>query len=101
MVIIDPSELVGRTFLVDKDDGQRHWARIVEALEDHGAKVDGNNYRFRCSLNNDEYEELLTYNQVMDHIENEEGQEILWKFKRIYGHQGPLRPTDPNYKGSS
>ena len=24
----------------------------------------------------------------------------VWKFKRIVGHEGPFRPTDPEYKGS-
>ncbi len=36
MTFVDSSELVGRTFLVDeREDGQRHRARIMEAVEDH------------------------------------------------------------------
>ena len=85
MAIVEPSELVGRTFLVDKEDGQRHRARIVEAVKEHNDKTSDGLLRFRCSLNNDDYEELFTYHQVMDHLEKEEGQKILWKFKRIVG----------------
>ena len=99
--MIDPHELVGRNFLVDKEDGQRHRARIVEAVKEHEDRVDDNNTSFKCSLNNDEHEELFSYNQVMDFIEKEEGKEILWKFKRIVGHQGPLSSNHPDYKGSA
>jgi hypothetical protein len=31
--------------------------------------------------------------------EDQEGQK-LWKFRRVVGHQGPLKPGDPRYKGS-
>jgi len=35
-----PSDLVGRTFLLDpQEDGQRFRARIFETLEDHDAKL--------------------------------------------------------------
>ena len=101
MPITDPDESVGRTFLVDKGDGQRHRARIVEAIVNHSAKTEENALKFKVSLNNDAHEKLLTYHQVMDHLAKEEGQEILWKFKRIVAHEGPLHPNHPNYKGSS
>ena len=100
MPIVDPAELIGRTFLVDKDDGNRHRARIVEAIRDHSTKVKENVLKFKVSMNNDAYEELLTYHEVMDHIAKEEGQEILWKFKQIVAHEGPLHSNHPNYKGS-
>jgi len=25
---------------------------------------------------------------------------MIWKFRRITAHEGPLKPTDPTYKGS-
>ena len=100
MPIADPSELIGRSFLVEKDDGQRHRARIVEAIIDHSARTEDNALKFKVSMNNDEYEELLTYHEVMDFIAREEGQEILWQFKKITAHEGPLLSSHPNYKGS-
>lgn len=45
---------------------------------------------------NDEYEELLSYDQVLQYItshENDNG-EIIWKFRRITAHEGPLKPHD-------
>ena len=41
------------------------------------------------------------YNEILDHILQENSEEaIYWKFERIIAHQGPLLPTDPDYKGS-
>ena len=41
----------------------------------------------------------------MDHVEaaaNEDNEisDDLFKFRALIGHQGPLKPTDPNWKGS-
>ena len=100
-----PSDLVGRTFLMDEqEDGQRFRARIVEAIEQHEKdfQADEDFRKFRVSINDDEYEELLTYDQVLQYItsrENDEG-EIIWKFRKITAHEGPLRPGDPTYNGS-
>ena len=50
------------------------------------------------------YEEVLSYNEILDYINKEEGEDgeqaIVWKFKRIAAHQGPLRKGDPGYNGS-
>jgi hypothetical protein len=40
MVIVDPQELLGRTFLMDtQEDGQRFHAHIVECISDHESNV--------------------------------------------------------------
>ena len=104
MTFVDTSELVGRTFLMDKrEDGQRHRARIVEAIEEHNLslKDDKDHKRFRLSVNDDQYEELMSYNDIIAHLERDQEESVLWKFKRIIGHQGPLAATDPDYNGSN
>ena len=45
-----------------------------------------------------------TSNQIVDHLEaaHNEDNEIsddLYKFRALTGHQGPLKATDPNWKG--
>ena len=43
MPVFDPSDLVGRTFLMNpQEDGQCFRARIVQALEDHDADLEKN-----------------------------------------------------------
>ena len=57
-----------------QEDGQRFRARIVQALEEHNDKLENNvdGIKFKVSINNDKYEEILTYNQVLDHIQCDE-----------------------------
>ena len=98
---MDTSDLIGKTFLIDKEDGQKHRARIVEAVKNHEDKVHSNNTQFRCSINDDQYEELLSHHQVMEHLEQQTDEDVLWQFEKIIGHQGPLKPNDPHCKGSN
>jgi hypothetical protein len=86
-----------------KEDGQHHHACIMEFIQDHehDLKLSDDHHMFRISINDDKYEEIIKYNELMDFIEkNEENDDIVWRFKHIVGHQGPLICTDPNYKGS-
>ncbi len=99
-----PPDLVGRTFLMnEQEDGQRFRARIVEAIEQHEnthAKESAL-HKFRVSVNDDQYKEILSYNDILNFIEQKENnEETIWKFKRIVGHQGPLNSSDRGYSGS-
>ena len=40
----------------------------------------------------------MTYNEILQHIEKDTG--IVWKFKCISAHEGPLGRTYPQYKRS-
>jgi hypothetical protein len=40
--LVDTSDLIGRTFLTEQDNGQKHRARIVAAIEDHNASTEKN-----------------------------------------------------------
>ena len=42
----------------------------------------------------------MSYVQILDHLDQQEQQEELYKFRAITGHQGPLSPQDENYKVS-
>ena len=42
----------------------------------------------------------MSYVQILDHLDQQEQQEELYKFRAITGHQGPLSPQDESYKGS-
>ena len=90
---MNPEELVGQKFGTTEDGTQ---ICIVEAIKDHQNHVDKSsaNIQFRCSMNNDAYEEILTYNQILEYMSNQDGDDgVLWKFKEIIGHQGILSKT--------
>ena len=43
----------------------------------------------------------MSYVQILDHRDQQEQQEDLYKFRAVTGHEGPpLSPQDENYKGS-
>ena len=48
---------------------------------------------------------MITYNQLLDHLEQAEEQDKLYgprtlQIRAIIGHKGPLKATHPNWKGS-
>ena len=104
MAIIDPQDLIGRTFLMDeRNDGQHFHAWIVKYIDKHmhNCHKTPEHMKFCCSINDDEYEDIILYNELMDIIQkNEENDTILWKFRRIIRHQGPLKPDDTHYVAS-
>ena len=43
----------------------------------------------------------MTYNEILDYIDkNEDDDQIVWRFKRIFAHQGPIKSGHKDYKGS-
>jgi len=69
MPIIEPVELVGEALSVTQEDGETTRIKNIEAISDHH---DVNSTRkptvkFKCSINNDAYEEVLSYNQILEY----------------------------------
>jgi hypothetical protein len=56
--------------------------------------------RFRATNDQEMYEEIVTYRQILDKLDQEDGTEGECHFKAIKNHQGPLRQSDDDYKGS-
>jgi hypothetical protein len=99
--IAEIDELIGRSFLTEPaEDGTRSRATIIKAVDDLQADLerDPERRKFICSIGKEEAEEVFTYNQVLEHLENDK--DFVWKFKRIVGHQGPLTRRDKDYQGS-
>ena len=107
MPFFDPTDLVGRTFLMDpQENGKRYCTKILEALVENEEQLakHPDRIKFICSVNDDMYKEILTYNEILEYIAKNEEQDadqaIMWKFKCIAGHQGPLKKGNPRYNGS-
>ena len=101
--IIDPSALIGRTFLTEpQEDGQRFRARIVRAIDtsDRELGEDPERIKFMCSMNNDAFEDIVAYSDILHHLERDEEDNQVWKFRRITAHEGPLNSSHHNWKGS-
>jgi len=96
-------ELMGRTFLVDMEDGQRLRAEIVQKINDQDAQ-NHKNIKLLCKVGDEGAEEILTYQEICDLVEQQDAEELgedkLWTFKKILDHNGPLKPSDKEWKGS-
>jgi hypothetical protein len=92
-----------RTFRMEEDDdGLWYRARIIGVLDDHEKNVADNPIlkKSKCLVGEDEFEEILSHNKVMQHIEKDDDDgETSWKYKRISGHEGPLNKNHSSWKG--
>jgi hypothetical protein len=99
----DNTDIIGKTFLMEpRDDGQRFRAKIVEAIEQHEDQKSRHPklQKFRCSVNDNQYEEIFGYNEIVQFIEQDDDDTTVWKYRCIKAHEGPLTKSHPNYKGS-
>jgi hypothetical protein len=103
--LFSPEELLGLTFLKTTDDGQTMRAKVVRKIRDQDAD-NHQKIKFLIEVGDGEMDEIITYNELSDLIEKQHEAEVngetdVWTFKSIVGHQGPLKPSDKRYKGSS
>ena len=105
----DPDDLIGRTFLLPpQESGERLRAKVTKEVVEEIEAEDANripNINFILDIGEGKIEELITYNQLLDHLEQAEEEDNfmdqeLYRFRAIIGHEGPLKATDPNWKGS-
>ena len=100
-----PDELIGRTFIMEGEDGQNIKAQVTRKIMDREAQ-DHQQIKFLLNCGEDAYEEIISYNALSDLIEQQEQQQSAgelntWAFNAILQHEGPLKPHQPSYKGSS
>ena len=103
MPSIDIEDLIGKSFRIVDEHGNNDSINIVNIIEKQQNKVeeDPKHVQFKVQCNSSEYEDIMAYNELMDIIETNGETNILWEFKRIKGHQGPLSQKHPDYKGST
>ena len=103
----NPDDLVGRTFLLPPGDNwERLRAKVTRKVVEDIEQADGERIQKLCfilGIGNGELEEIISYNQLVDHLEaaandDNEISDDLYKFRALIGHQGPLKPTDSNWK---
>ena len=74
MPTFDPSDLIGRTFLLPpEENGERHRAKVTRQVveiidQDNGQRIE--NIDFILDIGNGKVEELISYNQLLEHLEN-------------------------------
>ena len=107
MAEYSPDDLIGRTFLLPKNEqGERLRDTIKRKVIETSKLLDNQHdnaidkINFHLDVGQGRAEAIMSYVQILDHLDHQEQQEDLYKFRAITGHQGPLSPQDENYKGS-
>ena len=97
-----PEELIGLTFLHERDNGDRVRAQVMKKIIDNDAQ---NHQNIKMLIEIDDVEELIAYNELSDIIEQQHeddlNKEDFYTFKDILDHQGPLKSNHKDCKGSS
>ena len=92
MPTFDPSDLIGRTFLLPpEENGERHRAKVTRQVveiidQDNGQRIE--NINFILDIGNGKVEELISYNQLLEHLENAQDHDMgmdqeLYRFRAI------------------
>ena len=72
MPTFDPSDLIGRSFLLPpEENGERHRAKVTRQVveiidQDNDQRVE--NINFILDIGNGKVEELISYNQLLEHL---------------------------------
>ena len=107
MPTFDRSDLIGRTlFLPPEENGERHRAKVTRQVveiidQDNGKRIE--NINFILDIGNGKVEELISYNQLLENLENAQDHDMgmdqeLYRIRAILGHQEPLLTSDPDQK---
>ena len=99
--------LEGTFVLPPGHNGERLRAQVTRKVVEDIEQADGERVQklsVILGVGNGKLEEIISYNHLVDHLEaaaneNNEISDDLFKFRALIGHQGPLKPTDPNWKG--
>jgi hypothetical protein len=75
----------------------------VRAIEDHELEHedDPERIKFLCSMNNDAFEAIVSYNEIVHFLEKDDAEDNVWKFQRITSHEAPLKRGHHSWRGSS
>jgi len=81
-------------------DGSRHRAKIMSKVQKMKDKAHESPecIKFKCLVNND-FEDIVVYNDVVDFIEKDATWDRVSTFKKILTHQ-KAKPGDKNHRGS-
>jgi hypothetical protein len=98
---IDPSELIGRTYIeLPQDDGTQRRVTIKEVTPEYKSEVEiaPDLYKFKCQVGQDQFEEIMTYNQMRNHVEQSILKEGMSEYLEIINFRKVLSKKGTPYK---
>ena len=107
MPTVNVKDLIGRAYLKEYEDtGERHRAEILEIYDEFIEETKNNHdiIRVKIRCNEEEFEDLISYSEVLDFIDDDcQVDDDTFAIRRILDHEGPLNKKDnpDKYKGSA
>jgi hypothetical protein len=117
-----PIDVKGRSITIPQEDGGRLSARIVDVEDDPKLSSPIHDKKYMDSLSPQERkdvlmkhtqfriqyyecsnnEDIISYQQIMDYLDDDTRNERVWKFRCIVSHEGPLtKQKDKSSNGSA
>ena len=97
-------ELKGITFKQRQEDGSVLRARVLGPTDRNLTSEEGRKVldKFRIKYDRTQMEAIVDYNQIINLLykEETEGENYIWKYRKILSHRGPITHRDNDYKKS-
>ena len=102
MAFINMKDLIGKLFDMHEYGDKISKITLVDAIKNQEEDTHQNliHTKFRIKFNKDKYEEIITYNELMDHLNNLEDGAVMWELQHIISYQRPVDKNYPNYMES-
>ena len=87
---LDSADLLGRTYITDPDDeGEQHRAKIVDVGVLEERTPDGMQplFRFRSKVGDKTFEEIITYNRMLEWCDRDKDKDDFYRIDGILGHR--------------
>jgi len=97
----DPSGLVGRTYIeMPQDDGTQRRITIKDITPEYKSEVEvaKDIYRFKCRVGQEKFDEIMTYNQMRDHVEQSIMKEGFFEYLEITDFRPKLTKKGKPFK---
>ena len=93
---VDIKGLAGRTFISNPDhEGEQHRVKIVQACPTGTTTADGKDavLKFKCQHGDRLFEEVLSYNKMLEWCDRDTDKDDMHKINAIVGHRRAKLPT--------
>ena len=89
-------DIVGRTFISNPDEnGEQRRSQILEAQVTGETTADGKDaiLRFKCKHGNALFEEVVSYNKMLEWVERDKDKDDMYKIEAIVSYRKAILPT--------
>ena len=93
---VDIKGLVGRTFITNPDDdGEQHRGKVLQAYPTGDMTPDGKEaiLRFKCQHGDRMFEEIMTYNKMLEWCDRDLDKDDMYKIDAILDHRKAKLPS--------